>query len=274
MQFFDSHCHFDFAIFDKDRDLIWRECDVLGITHLIIPGVAPEQWSTAAEIAQPYRNMYWGAGLHPWWINEESIKSNNIKKDIAENDIELFLKSLYQQLQKNIRQQKCIAIGECGLDATIETPIALQHQVLDIHLQLAQQISMPLIIHCRKAHNELLVQLKRYDLPAGGVIHGFSGSYELAASYWDMGFRLGIGGTITYERANKTRAAVKKLPLDAILLETDAPDMPLSGKQGERNSPAHIIDIAQTLADLRGEPLGKIAAQTTLNSRTLFKIDY
>jgi TatD DNase family protein len=272
MQFFDSHCHFDFEIFDKDRDLIWRECDALGITHLIIPGVAPEQWSTAAGIAQPYRNIYWGAGLHPWWINQESIKSDNIKKDIAENDIELFLKSLHQQLQKNTKQQKCIAIGECGLDTTIETPIALQQQVLDIHLQLAQQVSLPLIIHCRNIHNELLQQLKAYNLTSGGVIHGFSGSYELAASYWNMGFRLGIGGTITYERANKTRTAVKKLPLDAILLETDAPDMPLSGQQGERNSPANIIAIAQALADLRGESLEKIAAQTTYNSCTLFKI--
>ena len=178
MQFFDSHCHFDFPVFDKDRDLIWRECDALGITHLIIPGVAPEQWLTAADIAQPYRNMYWGAGLHPWWINEESIecgsiekesfKHESLKKDIAENDIEFFLKRLHQQLQKNTRQQKCIAIGECGLDATIETPMALQQHVLDIHLQLAQQVSMPLIIHCRKAHNELLVQLKGYHLPAGG----------------------------------------------------------------------------------------------------------
>jgi TatD DNase family protein len=261
MQFFDSHCHFDFAVFDDDRDLIWRECKNVGITNLIIPGVAPEQWLLAASIAQQYKNIYVGVGVHPWWIT-------------VEHDVALYLEKVRHQLQQNISQQNCVAIGECGLDAAIETPMQLQQQVLDIHLQLAQQISKPLIIHCRKAHNELLVQLKRYDLPAGGVIHGFSGSYELAASYWNMGFRLGIGGTITYERANKTRTAVKKLPLDAILLETDAPDMPLSGKQGERNSPAHIIEIAQTLADLRGEPLEKIAAQTTLNSRTLFKIDY
>ena len=261
MQFFDSHCHFDFAVFDDDRDLIWRKCDALGITHLIIPGVAPEQWPLAASIARQHKNIYVGVGVHPWWIT-------------AQNDVAQYLENVRHQLQKNVSQQNCLAIGECGLDAAIETPMPLQQQVLDIHLQLAQQISKPLIIHCRKAHNELLVQLKSYNLPAGGVIHGFSGSYELAASYWNMGFRLGIGGTITYERANKTRTAVKKLPLDAILLETDAPDMPLSGKQGERNSPTHIIEIAQTLADLRGEPLEKIAAQTTLNSRTLFKIDY
>lgn len=264
MHFFDSHCHFDFSVFDTDRALIWRECNARGIAHLIIPGVVPEQWLRAASIAAQYKNIYVAVGVHPWWVSE----------NIAADKVADYVVDTRLHLDKNITQRNCVAIGECGLDAVIETPMSLQQQILDIHVQLAQQISMPLIIHCRKAHNELLVQLKRYDLPAGGVIHGFSGSYELAASYWDMGFRLGIGGTITYERANKTRAAVKKLPLDAILLETDAPDMPISGRQGERNSPIHIIDIAQTLADLRAEPLEKIAEQTTLNSRTLFKIDY
>jgi TatD DNase family protein len=266
MQFFDSHCHFDFAVFDHDRDLIWRECNALGINHLIIPGVAPEQWSVAASIAQLHKNIYVGVGLHPWWV------SKNMSADNSADDIARYLTDTRKHLEKNIIQSKCIAVGECGLDAAIATPMELQQQVLDIHLQLAQQTSMPLIIHCRKAHNELLVQLKHYDLPAGGVIHGFSGSYELAASYWAMGFRLGVGGTITYERANKTRRAVARLPLEAILLETDAPDMPLHGKQGERNSPANIIAIAQTLADLRGETLVQIAAQTTFNAQQLFKI--
>ena len=94
----------------------------------------------------------------------------------------------------------------------------------------------------------------------------------MAMRYWAMGFRLGIGGTITYERANKTREAVKKLPLEALLLETDAPDMPIQGKQGQRNSPDAIVDIAQTLAQLRNVSLEKIATQTTANSKLLFKI--
>jgi TatD DNase family protein len=262
MQYFDSHCHFDFAIFDNDRELIWRDCNSLGIAQLMIPGVAPEQWQIATNIAQQYKNIYVGCGLHPWWIN----------KNITENDVAQSLETFRQALQQAISQQKCIAIGECGLDAVIDAPIDLQQQVLDVHLQLAQQTGLPLIIHCRKAHNELIQQLKGYNLASGGVVHGFSGSYELAASYWNEGFRLGIGGTITYERANKTREAVKKLPLESLLLETDAPDMPLKSKQGERNSPTNIIAIAQILADLRGEPLAAIAAQTTLNSQSLFKI--
>lgn len=254
MEFFDSHCHFDFAIFDNEREAIWRECNAQGINHLMIPGVAPEQWITAINIAHQHQNIYVGVGLHPYWI-----KGCDIEK-------------LPQQLAENIHQKNCLAIGECGLDAVIETPLPLQQQVLDIHLQLAQMNSFPLIIHCRKAHNELLQQLKKYNLPAGGVIHAFSGSYEMAAQYWAMGFRLGIGGTITYDRANRTRQAAKQLPLESMLLETDAPDMPLQGKQGERNSPANIIAIAQTLAELRGEPLQMIATQTTRNAQQLFKI--
>lgn len=262
MQFFDSHCHFDFTDFDDDRDSIWRDCNALGISNLIIPGVSPESWPIATAIAKQYKNIYVACGLHPWWI----------KKNIDANDLDKYLATIRNELQEYISQQKYIAIGECGLDAAIETSLALQQQVLSIHLKLSQLTGLPLILHCRKAHNELIQQLKAYELAGGGVIHGFSGSYELAATYWDMGFRLGIGGTITYERANKTRDAVKKLPLEAILLETDAPDMPMSGKQGERNSPTHIIQIAQVLADLRSEPLENIAQQTTLNSKTLFKI--
>jgi TatD DNase family protein len=145
---------------------------------------------------------------------------------------------------------------------------------LNIHLQIAQETALPLIIHCHKAHNELIVDLKNFNFPAGGVIHAFSGSYEIAMTYWQMGFRLGIGGTITYERAHKTRQTVTRVPLEALLLETDAPDMPLNGNQGERNSPVNIVRIAQTLADLRGETLETIASQTTSNSQTLFKTNH
>lgn len=262
MEFFDSHCHFDFTDFDHDRDLIWRECTAQGIRSLIIPGVSPEQWTTAAQVAQK-DNIYLGVGLHPWWIEKEVDTDNFVPS----------LEKLRQQLINNSALKKCVAIGESGLDAGIETPLALQQQVLEIHLQLAQTIQMPLIIHCVKAHNELLQQLKTYYFPAGGVIHAFSGSYEMAMQYWAMGFRLGIGGAITYERANKTRQAAKQLPIEAILLETDAPDMPLQGMQGERNSPQHIILVAQALADLRGESLEYIAQKTTANAQQLFKIN-
>jgi TatD DNase family protein len=263
MRFFDSHCHLDFAAFDQDRELVWRDCNARGIQQLLIPGVSPTQWQVAGAIAEQHENIFMGVGFHPWWL-EKNIPSENVPQ---------YLANIQQQLQHNIHRKKSVAVGECGLDAVIEISMLLQQQVLEIHLQLARDTALSLIIHCRKAHNELLALLHKYELPAGGVIHGYSGSYEMAMQYWARGFRLGIGGTITYERANKTRAAVRRLPLDAILLETDAPDMPIFGQQGQRNNPQNILTIAQTLADLRGESLETISNQTTLNSQALFKIN-
>src|SRR5690606_37745894 len=139
----------------------------------------------------------------------------------------------------------------------------IQQQILALHLELAQELKKPLIVHCHKAHNELIAQLKHYQLSAGGVIHAFSGSLEMAQIYRDMGFLLGIGGTITYERAKKTRNAVKHIGLDALVLESDAPDMPLHGRQGQRNSPALIPLIAQALAELQEVPVDEIARATS-----------
>jgi TatD DNase family protein len=141
---------------------------------------------------------------------------------------------------------------------------------LDVHLQVARELSMPIIIHCRKAHNEMMKSLSGQNIKSGGVIHAFSGSIDLAKQYWALGFYLGVGGTITYERANKTRETVKQLPIEAMVLETDAPDMPLSGKQGQRNSPENIPEVARTLANIRGDSLQYIAQQTTENTKKLF----
>lgn len=255
MNFIDSHCHFDFAAFDADREGVWQSCVNMGVKALVIPGVSPADWpkTTAVTLANP--DIYCAVGLHPWWVNDAVV-----------------LDKLANQLRIAAQGDKCVAIGECGLDAAIDTPLAIQQSVFEVHLQIASELALPIIIHCRRAHNELISLLKHHPLARGGVIHAFSGSYEMAKQYWDMGFYLGIGGTITYERAHKTREAVKRMPLDALLLESDAPDMPLAGQQGQRNSPEYIPLIAEALAQLRGEPVATIAERTTRNAQTLFKM--
>jgi TatD DNase family protein len=267
MNFFDSHCHFDFVEFDEDRKAVWETCQSLGVTGLVIPGVSPEQWKKAVMIAEAHSGIYYGVGLHPWFIKD----IGNL--DALQND-EAQTASLCEQIRQQLiisaQQPKCVAIGECGLDALIETPLPLQQLILDVHLQVANELSMPIIIHCRKAHNEMLKCLGAQKIKAGGVIHAFSGSIDLAKQYWALGFYLGIGGSITYERANKTRQTVRQLPLEALLLETDAPDMPLNGKQGQRNSPTNIPEVAQVLADIRGDSLMHIAQQTNANVQKLF----
>lgn len=263
IEYFDSHCHFDFPAFDGERKAIWQHCQALGVKQLVIPGVCPEQWHTVARIAEQSSGVYFAAGVHPWWI-EKVFKGECNAQQIG---------NMAGNLIASVKHEKCVAIGECGLDAVIATKLGIQTELLNAHLQFASELALPVIIHCRKAHNEIILALKKFKLPAGGVIHAFSGSIDLAITYWELGFRLGIGGTITYERAHKTRETVRQLPIAAIVLETDAPDMPLSGHQGHDNTPEKLPVIAQVLADLRKESVSYVAQQTTKNARNLFGVE-
>lgn len=272
MQFFDSHCHFDFIEFNADRTALWQACTAQGITGLLMPGVAPEQWQNAAQLCARYEGLCYAAGIHPHWIEQQQWFQKDAQGLLVDATREKIVALIRDQIVQSTKAEKpyCVAVGECGLDKLITTPMALQQQLLNLHIDIANQLAKPLIIHCVRAHNEMIALLKKNKPKAGGVIHAFSGSYEIAHEYIGLDFCLGIGGTITYERAQKTRAAVAKIPLDYLLLETDAPDMPLQGKQGQRNSPEYIPHIAQVLAQLRNESLQDIAAATRRNTLRLF----
>ena len=275
MEFFDTHCHFDFIEFNADRAAIWQRCRAQNIRHLLIPGVFPDQWQTAAQLCEQYAGLMYAAGVHPHWIERQEWLQRDATGSFTvatqEKLITLMIAEV-QQAQLN-GSSACVAVGECGLDKLIGTPIEQQQQLLSLHIDVANQLHKPLIVHCVRAHNEMIALLKKNKPNAGGVVHAFSGSYEIAREYVDLGFYLGVGGTITYERAQKTRAAVAQIPLDFLLLETDAPDMPLQGKQGQRNSPEYLPLIAQTLADLRSVSVAKVALATTTNATRLFRLD-
>jgi len=270
--FFDSHCHFDFVEFNADRAALWQACNAQGITHLLMPGVTPDQWQTAAQLCAQYAGLFYAAGIHPHWIEQQSLLQKNAADLLTESTREKIIALISNEIvqENGAGAARCVAVGECGLDKLIVTPIELQQQLLVAHIEAANQLHKPLIIHCVRAHNELIALLKKNKPVVGGVIHAFSGSYEVAQQYVDLGFYLGVGGTITYERAQKTRAAVAQIPLEFLVLETDAPDMPLQGKQGQRNSPEHIPQIAQVLADLRGIAVDEVAAITCRNAIRLF----
>lgn len=270
MRFFDSHCHFDFAEFNADRASLWQTCNGVGITRLLMPGVTPDQWRTAAQLCTQYAGLDYSAGIHPHWIERGGwfqIDNNNLL-DISVR--EKIAALILEEFACPENGAYCVAVGECGLDKLITTPFEVQQQLLAIHIDVARQLHKPLIIHCVRAHNEMIALLKKNRPEAGGVIHAFSGSYEVAQQYVELGFYLGIGGSITYERAQKTRAAAAKIPLAFLVLETDAPDMPLHGKQGQRNSPEYLPQIAQVLADLRGITIEEVAAATCCNTQRLF----
>ncbi|MFL0810109.1 MAG: TatD family hydrolase [Agarilytica sp.] len=262
--FIDSHCHLDFSDFDLDRGKIWRASKQCGVSSAIVPGVAPEQWGRAKKIAKQFNEIYYAVGVHPWWVNALFAHGESMDSVVA---------GLREQQRKALKEKKCVAVGECGLDKMIQASAEHQYAIFDYQVKLAVEYDKPLIIHSRKAHNEVMHHIDRVDVARGGVIHAFSGSYELARQYVDRGFYLGIGGTITYERAKKTRDALAKLPLESLLLETDAPDMPLQGKQGQRNSPEFIPDIAKVVAEIKNESVEKVAQVTTQNACTLFSLE-
>jgi len=178
------------------------------------------------------------------------------------------LAALREQLQTTTI--KPVAIGEIGIDGAIDTSLKAQQSLFEAQLEMASEQSLPVILHHHRSHHLLLESIKRSRFTQGGVIHAFSGSEQVARQYIDVGFKLGIGGTITYSRAQKTRQTVANIPLQHLLLETDAPDMPMSGRQGARNEPQFIGEVVAALADLHGITPEAVIEQTTANYFALF----
>ena len=254
MPLFDTHCHLDFAEFDANRTKVLASAQANGVHRILVPGVAAEHWPRLMALAQQQPSSIKVAlGLHPFWTQQH-------------HDQHL------TQLRNLVQQQPTglVAIGECGLDAVVAPELMeRQLELLEAQLALAVEFNLPVILHVRKAHPQLQSLLKRFH-GIRGVIHGFSGSYELGQSYLALGMKLGIGGTLTYPRARKTRDAVSRLPLEALVLETDAPDMPICGKQGQLNRPDYLPEIFNVLTKLRKEPVEEVERQLWQNSLVLF----
>lgn len=254
----DSHCHFDFAPFSANPAQAWAQAQQAGVKALVIPTIGSSNWHTVTGLCQQFAGLYYGLGIHPFFSHQHSTEV------VAE---------LAAQLIKAREDYRCVAVGECGLDfAVAELHREQQLEWLRAQLQLANTYQLPVILHCRKAFPELLTLLRQHPPKLGGVYHGFSGSYQQATQLVDLGIKIGVGGTITYNRAQKTRATIAKLPLSALLLETDAPDMPIAGHQGQPNRPERLVDIVTVLAEIRGESYAQIARATTLTTSELFQI--
>ncbi|PSV56945.1 TatD family hydrolase [Photobacterium sp. GB-3] len=256
----DTHCHFDFPPFNDDPKRALALAQEGGVNQIVIPTVGQSNWAKVQLLCQRYPALYYGLGIHPFFSTEHT-------SDVCQR--------LHFELKEALQQpySKCVAVGECGLDFAIETlDRELQQTWLQAQLQLANIYRLPIILHCRKAFPEL-VRAIRADTPSqGGVYHGFSGSYQQAVQLIDLGLKIGVGGTITYERAKKTRETIAKLPLSEIVLETDAPDMPVCGFQGQPNRPERIAYVMNTVASLKGISIESVTEATTLTAHELFKI--
>ena len=259
----DSHCHFDFEPFASDPDAYLELARNAGVGTIVIPSVGERNWQAVKSLSQQFDGLYYALGLHPFFSQEHSQHA---------------LSLLSEQLTEvagteEKKDHKCVAVGECGLDFAIaDANRERQIELLSAQLELANQYRLPVILHCRKAFPELVSVLKRTPPIAGGVYHGFSGSLPQAEQLIDLGIKIGVGGTITYRRANKTRNTIAALPLAALMLETDAPDMPVSGYQGEPNRPDRLFNIMQSLVEIREESEAEIASATSLTAAELFRI--
>lgn len=254
----DSHCHIDLPIFDADRSAVLSACIAANINKLLVPGLSIEQFDKLLELSARYpQQIDIALGCHPHFL-----KALNDRDSLALKDTLFELGNTYKN--------KFVAVGECGLDGSIDLPMSYQEQVLTWHIDLAIAINKPLVLHHRKSHNQLIRLLKAKHFQLGGVIHAFSGSEDIANTYINMGFKLGVGGTITYPRAVKTIATIKKIPLEHLLVETDSPDMPLNGYQGKRNTPLQSIAVAEALAILKGVDKEEIEKSSTHNYLKVF----
>lgn len=247
MELFDSHCHIDVEEFDGDRDVVLQRSHEAGVSRMLVPAVEVKGWRFLLDYCKAHSGLYPALGLHPVYLDQHQ------DADIT-------------QLAQWVEREKPIAIGEIGLDYFVtELDRERQQKLFEAQLEIARDADLPVVLHVRKAHDQMLSTLKRIRV-RGGFSHAFNGSEQQAQQYIDLGFKLGFGGMLTYERSSKIRHLAKVLPLESIVLETDAPDMTVAAHRGERNSPEYLPDCLQALAEVRQEEPRYIAEKTSQNA--------
>lgn len=251
MSLTDSHCHIDAPEFDADRGEIVARAAAAGVTRLIAPAVSAGGWPKLREVSRAYAQVEAAYGLHPMYLDEH--RPGHLS-----------------QLREWIERERPAAIGECGLDFFVGgLDPDLQREFLIGQLRLAREFDLPVILHARRAVDEVTALLRRIG-GLRGVVHSFSGSLQQAGILCEMGFLLGFGGPVTHARANRLRGIVASIPIERLLLETDAPDQPDAAIRGQRNEPSRLPAIAQTIAELRRVSLENLAERTAANAVALF----
>jgi TatD DNase family protein len=261
----DTHCHLDAAEFETDRDAVRQAAREAGVTRCVIPAVQRAHWADMAQLAERHGDAY-ALGIHPLYVPQAQ-----------ESD----LLALDQALRERAGDPRLVAVGEIGLDFFVSelcTPEMRERQwfFYTAQLKLAQKHDLPVILHVRRSADLLLKGLRQCPV-SSGIAHAFNGSAQQAQAFVDLGFALGFGGSLTYERSLQLRRLACELPLSALVLETDAPDIPpqwlyqtaeqrAQGAAQGRNSPAELPRIAQVLAELRGMPLSDLAKASSANA--------
>ncbi len=243
----DTHCHLDAAEFDADRDAVADAALQAGVGVIVVPAVERANFGAVASVCRDYSACVAAYGIHPMYVEQA-----------RESDLDA--------LRETVRREHPLAVGEIGLDRFVEPrDDARQEFYFNAQLQIARDAGLPVLLHVRRAIDPILKQLRLCPV-VGGIAHAFNGSRQQADEFIKLGFKLGFGGAMTFPRASRIRELAATLPLDAIVLETDAPDISPEWKSGARNTPDQLPRIAQMLADLRGVAVQEIAEATTANA--------
>ncbi|MCB1601598.1 MAG: TatD family hydrolase [Lysobacterales bacterium] len=247
----DSHCHLDAPEFDADRAAVLARARAAGVIAQIIPAVTAASFEPLAALTSAEADLHAAYGLHPMFLAE------HVPEHLA-------------AVRERLADGAAVAVGECGLDFFVEgLDPDLQRAYFVAQVELAREFQLPLVLHARRSVEEVIATLRRVG-GVSGVVHSYSGSEEQARQLWKMGFCLGVGGPVTFERAQRLRRLVATMPIEFLLLETDAPDQPDQWHRGQRNEPAHLPATAATIAQLRGVSAEEIAQATSANARRVF----
>lgn len=256
----DTHCHLDAPEFDADRPAVRARAAAAGVVHCVLPAVLPAHFDAVRTLAHQLGDSY-ALGIHPLWLPRAT-----------QDD----LRVLDETLARWQADPRLVAVGEIGLDFFVPgLDCERQEFFYREQLALARRYGLPVILHVRRSADRLLKHLR--ELPAGGIAHAFNGSWQQAQEFLRLGFKLGFGGAVTFERALQLRRLATELPLSALVLETDAPDIPphwlyrtaeerAAGVPQGRNEPAELPRIAQVVAGLRGISVDALAEATTRNA--------
>ena len=243
----DTHCHLDAAEFDTDRDDVYAAAVAAGVTRIVVPAVAVDQFCRVKKCVARYPACVAGYGIHPLYVGQA-----------GDGDL--------LALRHWLTNERPVAVGEIGLDHYVPGYDPVRQEFFFVEqLKLAREFNLPVLLHVRRAVDAVLKQLRRIALP-GGIAHAFNGSRQQADEFIKLGFKLGFGGALTYSGSTRIRELAATLPVESIVLETDAPDMPPAWLNRGRNAPGELPQIARMLADLRGISVAALTEQCSANA--------
>ena len=247
----DTHCHLDFDSFSPRLADTLEAARLAGVKRFVVPGVHPGNWGRIAAIAKGNDGVFAAFGIHPMYA------------DLADG---LALQQL-THLAVN-----AVAIGEIGLDPLYPVPPEVQERAFIVQLRLAVSRGLPVLIHCRRSFQRVYQIMKEEKaVEIGGIMHAFSGSVEMAREFIGLGFAIAISGTVTWDKARRPAKLARELPLESLVLETDAPDLTPQCYRGEPNQPAYLAEVLQSVSWLRDEDPAEVALQMTLTAERIFR---